>query len=381
MSEMARILVVAENYAFGPIGKLLTITKHLKQSGHTLIFIGDGTAYQLGKKEDFDEIHQINTDSNTFREQVIYIFNDVDCVLSSMDRSSVLLAQELHISVICIDILFWWWYKIPEYLYNVDLYIKQNSIIDSRNKDKYWSKFRNIVEVGPIIDLSILKDVEPKNQVIVAYGGMEAEGIYKVGSDTFYPYTMTELLVKTVDFGRFDTVIFTGNEKIIDDLKSKYETSKFKFMMFNHERFIRELASSAIAIMVPGLETPLEAFSYNVPTIFLPPSNSSQYVQLDEFRKYHVAYASIHFRDYLKRSYFAGRNLHKIMQEFLVQLNHFENTEWILDDVSKRINEYLSNKKKLAKQVEQQKRFISSLGSDGLENALKIINQFIEEIT
>jgi len=69
------------------------------------------------------------------------------------------------------------------------------------------------------------------------------------------------------------------------------------------------------------------------------------------------------------------------MQEFLVQLNHFENTEWILDDVSKRINEYLSNKKKLAKQVEQQKRFISSLGSDGLENALKIINQFIEEIT
>lgn len=378
---MAKILVVAENYAFGPIAKLLTITKHLKQSGHALIFIGDGTAYQLGKEEDFDEVYQINTDSNTFREQAVHLFMNVDCVLSSMDRSSVLFAQELHIPVIWLDILFWWWHKIPEYLYKVDLYIKQNSIRDSRNKDKYWNKFRNIVEVGPIIDLSILKDVEPKNQVIVAYGGMEAEGIYMVGSETFYPYTLTELLVTSVDFGRFDRVLFTGNERIIDDLRSKYETSKFRFMMLNHERFIRELASSSIAIMVPGLETPLEAFSYNVPAIFLPPSNSSQYVQLDEFRKYHVAYASIHFSDYLKRSHFAGRNLHKIMQEFLVQLDHFENTRWILEDVSRRINGYLSNKKILAKQLEQQKRFITSLGGDGLENALKIINQFLAERT
>jgi len=187
---------------------------------------------------------------------------------------------------------------------------------------------------------------------------MEAEGWYKVGSDTFYPYTMTELLVKAVDFGRFDTVIFTGNKRIIDDLRGMYETSKFKFMMFSHDTFILELASSAIAMMVPGLETPLEAFSYNVPVIFLPPSNSSQYIQLDEFRKYHVAYASIHFSDYLKRSYFAGRNLRKIMQEFLVQLHHFETTEWILDDVSRRINEYLSNRKLLDRQLEQQKRFI-----------------------
>lgn len=377
---MARILVVAENYAFGPIAKLLTITKYLKQAGHTLIFIGDGTAYQLGKNEDFDKIYQIDTDSNTFGEQAIDIFKDVDCVLSSMDHSSVLLAQELNIPVIWLDILFWWWDEIPDYLYTVNLYIKQNSIKDDRNKNRFLNKIKNIIEVGPIIDLSIIKDVKPKNQVMVAYGGMEAEGWYKVGSDTSYPYTMTELLVKAVDFGRFDRVIFTGNERIIDDLRSKYETSKFKFMMFSHDTFIRELASSVIAIMVPGLETPLEAFSYNVPVIFLPPSNSSQYIQLDEFRKYHVAHASIHFSDYLKRSYFAGRNLRKIMQEFLVQLHHFETTEWILDDVSRRINEYLSNKKILDKQLEQQKRFISSLGIGGLEKALKIINQFIEEL-
>lgn len=377
---MAKILVVAENYAFGPAAKLITVTKHLKQSGHTLIFIGGGTAYQLGKKEDFDEIHKINTRSNSFREHAIDTFIGVDCVLSSTDRSSVILAQDLNIPVICLDNLFWWWDMIPEYWLKVDLYIKQNSINDDRNKKKYWDNFKNIVEVAPIIDFSVLNDIKPKNQVIVAYGGMEAEGLYMVGSDTFYPYTMTELLVKTVNFDNFDKVIFTGNERIIDDLGNKYGTSKFKFMAFSHDIFIRELISSSIALIIPGLETSLEAFSYNVPAIFLPPSNSSQYVLLDEFRKYHVAYASIHFSDYLKRSYFAGRNLRKIRQEFLVQLNHFETTQWILEDVSKRINVYLSNKKVLDKQLERQKSFISSLGTDGLESTLKIINKFIEEL-
>ncbi len=53
---MAKIIAVAQNYAFGPIGKLLTITPYLKKAGHEIHFIGEGTAYQLGSKENFDSI-------------------------------------------------------------------------------------------------------------------------------------------------------------------------------------------------------------------------------------------------------------------------------------------------------------------------------------
>ena len=58
---MAKIIAVAENFAFGPISKLITVTNKLKEEGHEIIFIGDGTAYQLGSKQDYDHIYKYNT--------------------------------------------------------------------------------------------------------------------------------------------------------------------------------------------------------------------------------------------------------------------------------------------------------------------------------
>ena len=63
---MAKIIAVAENFAFGPIGKLLTVTKGLLEQGHEVTFIGYGTSYQLGSKEPFTKIIEINTDTPEF---------------------------------------------------------------------------------------------------------------------------------------------------------------------------------------------------------------------------------------------------------------------------------------------------------------------------
>lgn len=295
---MAKIIAIAENYAYGPVGKLLTVTKKLIENGHEIIFIGEGTAYQLGSKEPFNKILKINTNSENFQKETENIFKDTDLLLSCMDRSSVIYAEKLHIPTIWLDTLFWWYDEIPDYMLNVDCYIKQNTLNDEVNYKKYADKMKNLHSVGPIVDLTPLKKVQKKNQILVAYGGMEGEGVFKVGVDSHYPYIVTDLLVNKVDFSKFDKVVFTGNERIIKELEEKYGNEKFIFCSMSHDNFIKELIDSQLSLMVPGLETPLEAFSYRIPTFFLPPLSSSQYVQLNDFIDRDATVNYVHFADF-----------------------------------------------------------------------------------
>jgi UDP:flavonoid glycosyltransferase YjiC (YdhE family) len=137
---MAKIIAVAENYAYGPVGKLLTVTKELLKQGHHITFIGEGTAYQLGSKEPFSKVVRINTNSDEFSKTMVEAFKNSDVVLSAMDRSSVMLAEKLKVSTIWLDTLFWWYDEIPGYMLNVDCYIKQNTLNDKKNCNKYAAK-------------------------------------------------------------------------------------------------------------------------------------------------------------------------------------------------------------------------------------------------
>lgn len=378
---MAKILVTAENFAFGPISKLVTVAEELIKRGHELTFIGEGTAYQLGSKVNFKKIYKFDTDSKEFMEWGEKIFRKADIVLTSGDRSTVILCQKLGIPVIWLDILFWWWDEIPEFLLNVDLYIQQNSLNNKRNILKYKNRIKNMKTVGPIIDLSFMK-VKTKKQLLLAFGGMEAKGWYQVGKDSNYPYTVAKLIIDTVDTNKYNKVLFVGNERITKDLSKKLGNQKFVFKMLSHKEALREMAESEDVLIIPGLETPLEAFAYEKPILFLPPSNSSQYVQLDEFRKLHLANKtnSLHFADYYPYRNLAGGNLRKIMGIFLKELRKFENSPEILSNCAARINRYLNlpqktkNKQKLC-----QKKYMSRLGRNGLQQTVSLIESFIKE--
>jgi len=377
---MARIVAVAENFAYGPIGKLVTLTKQLLEQGHTFTFIGYGTAFQLGSKEKFQQIIEFNTDSSEFFDFATPIFEQADVLLSAMDRSSVILAQKIGLPTIWIDTLFWWWDEIPAYMQAVDCYIKQTTMKDDINVQKYKGKIRNLHSVGPIVDLSVLQTKQQKNQALIAFGGMEGEGWYKVGVDTNYPYTLMNLLKKQVDFSSYDEVLVTGNERILSQLAHLFGNRTFKFFSLSHERFAQELADSKIVLMVPGLETPLEAFSYGVPTIFLPPSNSSQYVQLNEFCQYGVAEMTLHFDDYYSPLNMPRNDLKAMMEIFLKQLVVFEQDSVTQCHMAKRIYQYLTETATQAKQIKMQQDYLRSLGGNGTQEAIEIVSDFIASI-
>lgn len=379
---MAKIIATAENYAFGPASKLVTVCQHLLDEGHEITFIGAGTAYQLASKLNFHEVYKFDTDSKEFMEWGVEIFKGADALLSSVDRSSVILAKKVGLPVIWLDMLFWWWDEIPEYLFDIGLYIQQNSVKNERNMKRYKDKIKNMTIVGPIFDTSY-KNLPTKKQLLVAFGGIEAAGWYKIGKDSNYPYTFSKLIVEKVDTDKYDKVIFAGNEKIMADLNERYGNEKFEFKMLPHDQWLKAIAESQDILINPGLEAPLEAIAYEKPIFFLPPYNSSAYVELDEFREKGVATKtnSIHFADYYPCRNFAGRNLREIMKEFLGELRQFENSSEILEDCAKRINDYLHMpEQKKNKQIKSEKDFLDGLGESGLEATLQVINKFLGNI-
>jgi len=371
---MATILTAAENFAFGPAGKLLTVAPYLKARGHRLVFVGYGTAYDLVSRGSiFDSIHEVDT--RTFGKAV-RLFDSTDLVVSCMDWGAASAATRAGIPVVWMDSLFYWWESFPPEILAAELYIKQDVLPDQQNMSKYAPEIKNLLSVGPIVEPFVrADDMSAKNQALVCFGGMEAPGWYQVGRDHNYPFTITELLANHVDFDGFDEVLITGGSRIISQLEKRYGSGGFRFETLAHEHFARELQQSRIALMVGGLESSLEAFRWGVPVIFLPPLNVTQHLQVGVFRAAGAGLASIHFSDYFDEFQWSGKSRRNKVSEFLERLAVLESSRAMLLDVATRVDAWLKDEALQAKQREAQFAYMATLKPHGLDDVVSAIDK------
>ncbi len=373
---MAKLVLTAENFAFGPIGKLLDVVDLLKDQGHELVFAGFGTSLQLAKKFPFDKVYEIDTDNPDSKTELEKIISDVDMLISSMDIPSITIAKKLGKLTTWLDCLFWFWDSIPEPVLDVDLFIKERLMDDSANEKKYADKIKNLVTVGPIIGK--MGGKKRKNQVLVSYGGGEAPYWYKAGRDTNYPFVMTSILLKSVDWSKFDKVIVATSEKIAASLREKFPNTPFEFTTLAHDRFLDELSSSEVILITPGLVTAELSFESGTPTIFLPASNNSQYLQLDEFIKMDLAPAHAHLSNFMPHLELAGVPLRDSTQMVLKQLRLFEQSGEIREKTGKYIDELVKNRKQWSDEfISKGKKFIESLGGNGAVAAANEIKKVL----
>lgn len=374
---MARLVLTAENFAFGPIGKLLYVADLLEDQGHELIFAGFGTSLQLAKNFPFKTIHEIDTDNPKSNEALEVVIAQADMLISSMDIPSVIAAERLGKLTTWIDCLFWFWDSIPEEVLNVDLYIKERLMDDSANEKKYASKIKNLYSVGPIIGK--IESRKRKRQVLISYGGGEAPYWYKAGLDTNYPLVMTKILLKSVNWKQFDKVIVVTSERIAKELAKKFPKTPFEFTSLPHDKFIRELSQSEVILITPGLVTAELSFDSGTPTIFLPPSNNSQYLQLDQFLNQGLAPAHAHLSDFMPRLELQGVPLRESTQLVLKQLKDFEQSPEVQADVGTCINQLVEDRKKWSTEfIYKGRKFIDSLGGNGAPAAATKIVQLLD---
>ncbi len=368
--------MTAENFAFGPIGKLLNVAELLIGSGHTLSFAGYGTSLQLAKKFPFQKIYEIDTDDPESSGRLESIISAGDVLISSMDIPSVVTAKRLGKITIWLDCLFWFWDKIPDEVLNVDLYIRERSMNDSKNDKKFAHLIKNLFSVGPIIGRAEKSKREQK--ALISFGGGEGSYWYQAGRDTNYPFIMTKVLLNNVNWTNFDQVILATNERIVRELKEKFPRAPFKFACLSHEDFIGEMTESKIVFITPGLVTAEIAFCYGTPTIFLPASNNSQYLQIEEYRRRHLAPASVQLFDFMPRLKLGKLPALETMKAVLSQLREFEKSPAIQLQVGKKINSLIVDQLCWDKEfIAEGRKFIASLGGNGARTAADKVNNFI----
>lgn len=375
---MVKLLLTAENFAFGPIGKLLNIAESLKTRGYHLSFAGFGTALQLAKKFPFATIHEIDTDDPKSTSELETIISDSDAVISSMDLNSVVISQRLKKPVVWVDCLFWFWDDIPKPVFEVDLFVRERSMNDSKNESKFASKIKNVYSVGPIIGTA--KNKTRTNQALISFGGGEASHWYKVGKDTNYPFIMAHILSKQVDWSSFKKILLATSERIATELKKRFPLSPFEFVTLPHDQFLEEMSKSEVILITPGLITTQAAFYLGTPTIFLPPSNNSQYLQLDEFLKRDLAPAAAHLADFMPKLDLQDVPAKQSTQKILCQLRELEKSFETQKRIGKKINKLVKGREKWShKFVVNGKNFVNSLGGNGLLPAVDRIIQLLKD--
>lgn len=374
---MKRLVLTAQNYCFGSIGPLLYLADLLKNNAYKLIFVGFGTSLQLAKKFPFDEIYEIDTEDPSRKSDLEAIITKSDAVISCTDIPSIIAAKKLKKISVWIDILFWFWPDISKELFDVDLYIRERAFDASVNEARFGSKIKNLQTVGPII--GTVKKLARINQALISFGGAQATHAYQVGKDTNYPFLMTDILEKQIDWSNFKRVLLATSEDVVTQLKTRFPTSIFDFTTLAHDKFLTEMSQSRILLIAPGLITARCAFYYETPTIFLPASNDSQYLQLEEFRNLGLAPASVGLSDFLPKLdilYLPGKESTKLV---LDQLRLLEKSPDIQVKIGSRIKKLIQTRNAWSKEsVAKGKAYIDSLGGNGANLAAKKIIKLID---
>ena len=287
-----------------------------------------------------------------------------------MNPVSLKYSQSIGIPCAVIDSLFWMLNKAPDGMSKACVYYIQNFIGVEMRMKKYLPN--NYVRVGPIVDNRFTKQSKT-NQLLINLGGMESSLIHP-GKNSSYSRSMSTILSFVLKSHSFERVIVVGNLKAFNSGGTNHwHIPRATYTTLSHKDFLIEMSKSSLIITSPGLTTTYEAFTYNVPVIFLPPQNLSQFLILNYLRENDVAPLSIHWQDYYPEVdvSISISGLNKVLScisRFQTDLNSQKKAILYL-------NKALFENGSRLLQIENQFNFVNKMGTNG---AMKIADDLMK---
>lgn len=125
------------------------------------------------------------------------------------------------------------------------------------------------------------------------------------------------------------------------DLGRRYPAPGWRFRSLPHEEFLDELSQCERVLTHPGLYSPFEAIGRGRPTFFLPPSNYTQVLQLDLFRRDAMAPHSIDWNDLVGRTVTPGLPEAEGVRQVLALVASLDNPH-VEEKLTSTVQEWLS---------------------------------------
>lgn len=365
-----KILCEAVSFGFGPVGKLIAIAELLSKD-YELDFIGSGCSFDLAKKSIvFNNFYDIDTTSfnANIPTDIIDSYDIVISVINPVFGEQVLKRGK---KLIVIDSLFYMWHTLHPVWKNCDLLIIQSFYNENERLKK--ESLSNALIVGPIISDNIKSESNTlKNRLVLNFGG--ADYPYLSNSDIL-PEFIKSIAIHLASINEFEEKTITIGSRFLKKLAC-LEEYDYTIQSFSHHEFLTLINSSNVLMTVPGLTSTFEAFSLSIPTLFLPPMNYSQLLNLRNLKNNSVADYSINWHDLYKvpDEILEEKKGVSLVESFLTKSlinNKMQNT------VKNRFETGINNKENLQFLAKKQNSFFEKAGGIGTYEAVNQIKNLI----
>lgn len=366
-----KLLLNAMPFGYGPVSKICTVAKCLSKQGIRCTFCGSGIAYEFMKRENVCEVIYCDLYKDESIASFQKLTNEFSYGITCMEPLFVKYASK-GISVSYIDSLIWMWDKeyfnrYPE-LKLVDHYFVQNTFFQYNNFENFGIK--NPEFVGAIIDVNKneIGKISNRNGYLVNYGGVENIYINENINES-YPFKMTKLLSENNFMN--STLTYCCNKDTSNYLAEAFPNEKIN--SFSHMEFIKEMVNTKVLITTPGLTTLLEAYSLNIPILFLPPQNYSQYLIL-KYLKEEGYPGPIFNYDYFYDDFIIEENIieDKAIEKIKKITNVFLNDIFCTEQLIKGMSNYIQYGN-IDELTLFQSKFIEKIGTNGAMDIVQIL--------
>jgi len=299
-------------------------------------------------------------------DQIKKYLCNLDCpfVIGTQNRFCIKAAKKLNIPCSFVDVLAWFWKKIPEdhLLADEIFWIKFPNV-----RDKIPKNQGNIHIVSGIIS-TFPPVISKKKRLIIHIGGAK----YPLSNEI--PYSYLNLIAKALNMFKvgkyFDHVIVAGGSEAIHYLKQKVENKNVILVSLAKEKFIQKLNRSIHIMTTAGVSSTLESFSLEVPTSFLLPLNLSQVALLDILIESNSAPNYLQWDDYVK----IDKNLRNMTEKDTIKkINAYAS---IVDNDKKLSSKFVDDFNNMATSIPdnlKQIKLIKYIGESGADEVVDIL--------
>lgn len=256
-----RVLLVAEEYGFGPASNIVNLFHHFRERACMVNYAGCGHTLELQKNLPYNVIFDMTSRNNDDEWLRILDLHDVIVVAMDFRVAKLLKENQCKAKLVVFDSLFWYWPELPLLPTVCDLYLAQNFF----NVAERAQAFQNVTILGPL--QSDWKQTQTVD-VFVNFGGilnpdMDFETARR------YVQLIRDIVIDVCE--EYDyTYRMVGSNKLNVDKVSPIAPNEARWL----------LRTCKIAFMTPGLGNIYDTEYDGRAVIWLPPTNPSQYLQL-----------------------------------------------------------------------------------------------------
>ena len=356
------LIFFSNPFGYGPTAKAIAVLNECKKlSDVRIYYIAANSCLEIFDDRDIEIINADQRDYDKIYE-ILSKFTK-PYIISSLNKFSIKAAKKLHYHNCFIDSLTWMWNPIPKEYLDSEIYFALNF----PGVDACINQHKNIMKIPYIIDKKYPNNLKPTKQkidLLINIGGCENPLTQTL------PTSFLNILAAFLNTVERKTLV-VGGARAINYIKNKLKKS-ITCTTLSRPEMNYILKCSSLFMTTPGLNATLEAFYYKIPTVFLMPTNLSQWKNLNTFIKFDCGNCSVRWEDIIKKDLELNNVTEKSAIAYLEQIAKlsYENTK-----IKNRAISMLNQLTVSSPCIASQSTFIQMIGTDGAEIITQILQQ------